>query len=290
MELIDFEIAKKLLSPTLGALGGWVLRQLAQLLYSRHFIVRAAFAWRRSLWIRIGTYLLAASALAFVATLVGRKFGYPIDALAFTLAMALTLMILDRWRLAKVGIADADVTITGGIDYHGALKLCHSELWFLGTGASKLTKDPEFEDAIKRCTGSRHAVRFLLTAPDNDVLTSAEKQAQATSTSYVNAVRESLQRLRRLRVERDMSIEVRFYSQTKATAVQQFRMMFINGQTLLLSYNLYGQGDGSNTPQIIVQKSLIADEKTGFYYPLRQYYERLWENSTQWDFKKYVDQ
>jgi hypothetical protein len=210
-----------------------------------------------------------------------------VDALSAAVLVALTLTVADLLQFSKCGIELAEFSVKSGTDYTSALRLCESELLFLGTGAAKLTSNPEFEKAMKRCTGLHGSIKFLLSKPDNKVLTDAEKQAQQPNSSYALRVKESLVRLRHLKEKRAFEFEVRFYPSGTRRDLEHFRMMFINGSILLLSYNIYGGGDGSEAPQLIVAKSNLA-HKTSFFYPYKNYYDRLWEVSEQWDFKEFT--
>lgn len=194
----------------------------------------------------------------------------------------LSPFFLTTFRFLAVGINDADAQIKKGLNYKKALSLCHSQLSFLGTGASKLIKEEEFESTLSRCVSDR-PIRFLLLKPDDATLVEAAKRAEKRPDEFENIVKGSLVKLARFK-HRFKNIEVRFYS-TKPV----FRLMFIDDSICLLSYNIFGKGDGAQLPQVIISNaaSVKKKEKT-LYYPLSQYYEDIWNKSEEWNFTKYI--
>ena len=168
------------------------------------------------------------------------------------------------------------------MNYCKSLTLCHSHLSFLGTGASKLTNESVFEETLKRCIQD-HPIRLLLLSPDDDTLKKASRRANKDENEFKNIVKGSLRKIAGLR-KKYSNIEVRFY-QTKPV----FRLMFIDNSICLLSYNVFGKGDGSQLPQIIVANASDPRRvESTLYYPLQQYFEDLWASSEEWDFVKYT--
>jgi hypothetical protein len=187
------------------------------------------------------------------------------------------------WCLEKVGVVDADISVDRGLDYVKALNLCKSTLEFLGTGASKLSKLSEFEGALVRCRNDRPA-RFLLSKPDADVLERAAKRAGVDIEHYSHTVTESLRRIAKLVHGRGLNIEVRFYSRPPV-----FRLMFIDRALCLVSYNYYGEGDGSQLPQLCLRRVKGGREVGSFYWAVEKYFDELWEDSDIWDPEEYLE-
>ena len=195
----------------------------------------------------------------------------------------LSLVCVLLWReLNKfwhIGLLRADLRTSEGVNYTYALKLCKNELLFLGIGASKLTADSEFEQAINRC--HRHGestLRFLLVRPTSSMLVAAEKRAGKREGDFSKKVNQSLRKLADLRRERGLNVEIRFYD-----GDPMFRLMFIDDTFCLFSYYIYGEGDGSQLPQLVIERSLERRDVESFYYPLRQYFQQLWDKSEEWD-------
>lgn len=188
-------------------------------------------------------------------------------------------------QFSIAGLLRLDQTVREGLDYDTALTLCTNQLEFLGIGASKLTSSKEFEGAITRCNRLGTPIRFLLTKPDNPILINAAKQKNVNPEEYKKKVQQSLERLSFFKTDRGMNIEVRFYPSATGRDLQFFRMMFINDRLCLLSYNVIGEGDGSQLPQLHLKNFTDKRDVGTFYYPFRMYFEKLWADSALWDFQ-----
>ena len=67
--------------------------------------------------------------------------------------------------------------------------------------------------------------------------------------------------------------------------------MFIDDHMCLASYNVFGEGDGSQLPQLLVGKPAREQRETSsFYYAFWHYYETLWRQAveSEWDFEEYL--
>jgi hypothetical protein len=185
-------------------------------------------------------------------------------------------------RFFSVGLFGADKNIKDGLDYMHSLRLCHNRLSFLGIGASKLTASDEFENALARCSAD-HPARFLLSEPTSDNLTQAAKRANRPVEEYKHIVVQSLKRIAQLKCERDFNIEVRFYTDNPI-----FRLMFIDDSLCLMSYNIFGKGDGSDFPQLHLINIVGRQKEKSFYYPLQKYFEQQWNKGYEWNFQSYL--
>jgi hypothetical protein len=193
-------------------------------------------------------------------------------------------MLYELVQFWRVGLQVADVTVKRGLSYRRSLEICHNEMWLLGTGGHKLTSEDAFVPAVRRCSRfGATRVRFLLARPDSEFLLSAARRARKPATEYQQNVRTSLARLAELR---ELGIQVRFY---QGAAIPLFRLMFIDDRLCLLSYNHFGEGDGSQRPQLRVAKQSVRKRDVdSFYYPFRNYFESLWETAEEWDFRQYL--
>ncbi|OGR00424.1 MAG: hypothetical protein A2511_10465 [Deltaproteobacteria bacterium RIFOXYD12_FULL_50_9] len=200
----------------------------------------------------------------------------------FTSLIVFVFLWRDLNQFRAVGIYGADEKIKSGIDYKASLKLCQNSLSFLGIGASKLTEIIEFEQALERCSDD-NPVRFLLFEPTNEKLTEAAMRANRPVEEYRNIVLKSLQTIAQLKRNRNFNIEVRFY---QATPI--FRLMLIDDSLCLLSYNIFGKGDGSDFPQLHLIKSIGAQKEKSFYHPLNLYFEQQWNEGIAWNFQDYL--
>jgi hypothetical protein len=87
-----------------------------------------------------------------------------------------------------------------------------------------------------------------------------------------------------------MNIEVRFYPSATNRDLPIFRLMFINNLICLVSYNVLGEGDGSQLPQIHLYRPDQDRDIKSFYYPFRLLFDRLWEESAIWNFRDYLSE
>lgn len=188
-----------------------------------------------------------------------------------------------RSQLRSFGIYGADRQIKKGIDYRKSLSLCQNELKFLGIGAGKLTEEEgAFENVIRKCRQDQ-PIKLLLCKPTHEILVKAALRFGKPEDEYREIVTNSLRKISKLR-QKYPNIQVRFYND-----FQIFRLMFIDDSICLLSYNVTGEGDGSQLPQLhIVKPSQTQRVINSLYYPLGVYFEDLWETSDVWDFREYL--
>jgi hypothetical protein len=198
---------------------------------------------------------------------------------SFFIILYLTL----RWKqFRNVGIYGVDLEIKKGIDYQKSLLLVNNKIKFLGIGASKLTDQRDaFKKALKNCV-KENSIKFLLCKPDHNLLLKAAKRFEKPLNTYKNNVINSLRYISDLKGTYE-NIEVRFYND-----FQIFRMMFIDDSICLFSYNVMGEGDGSQLPQIHIVKHPKRDVNS-LYYPLERYFDDLWKVSEEWDFKEFLN-
>jgi hypothetical protein len=230
--------------------------------------------------------LIAFAMLVFLLNLIAFSFwdhGIIFFAVTFTAFCWVLWNELQRfWRVGLVGI---DRKLKLDRDYARALRLCNNSLDFLGIGASKLVAhQTEFEEAIARCHRSNRPIKFLLSDPDSIELQDAARSAGTGLTDYQQRVRTSLRTLALLKQNRARNIEVRFYSR-----VPLFRLMFIDDSLCFASHYVLGEGDGSQLPQLNVLRLENARDVHTLYYPLRKYFDDLWDTSDPWDFTSKLD-
>lgn len=249
------------------------------------FLAFNRFVWR---------LLLSILCSAFAAFLADRSaagiLGHTLNA-PFVGALTLSLLLIySQWKFAKMGLHAAQLSVESGTNYRAALNLCRDSFSFLGTGAFKLTSEKNFEEALLRCKDDhQRPVRFLLSNPENPLIAEAERKAGVVPGTYRQNVIQSLRSLKRLRDERNARFEVRFYQAEKERDFENFRIMLIDDDIMLLSYNVYGRNSaGRNTAQIVLFKSNMTSSSDNFYFAFQGYFERLWASSNSWDFETYV--
>jgi hypothetical protein len=185
----------------------------------------------------------------------------------------------------KIGLIGADEQIAAGVDFKRSLDLCSNSVDFLGVGASKLTKESvPFDRAMQRCHRIHTPIRFLLSAPTNPQLRKIAQQAGVDPEEYQRTVRESLRIIAHQKVDRARNIEVRFYDK-----LPLFRLMFIDGWLCLASHYVFGEGEGSQLPQLHIRRKRSERDVRSLYEPFRRYFEELWDEATVWDFASHLE-
>ena len=257
-------------------------------------------AWAALIWLflRLETALarrhpaarrlvLSATAVLFVVINIWYRRRYPAYADYFlvasfgVVAVGWWLDLRRYWRLGILGIGAP----SGAERYANALRLCTNSLDFLGIGAGKLTdKSAEFEEAMNRCHRLDRPIRFLLCAPDNTELISFAKQAGRPPSEYQERVRASLRTIRQFKVDRARNVEVRFYKQLPV-----FRLMFINDELCLASHYVFGEGDGSQLPDIFIARRTGKRDVESIYYGFQRYFDQAWKAATRWDFESHLE-
>lgn len=228
--------------------------------------------------------VLVPATVATAAVVVWWKLDWPNLPLfvIFSLAVVLAFAAAELAAFWRAGLEGADPAIRKGLNYKKALSLCHNELCLLGIGAAKLTAQPNFRAALKRCAEIEGGnIRFLLTRPENAFLQEAARQAGERVDEYQQRVEDSLRTLARIHLDEGVKMEVRFY--TDPAFIPLFRLMFIDDRLCLVSYNAFGHGDGSGLPQIRVSRRTDAQKHVSFYYPYRLYFETLWKRAEPWE-------
>ncbi len=203
--------------------------------------------------------------------------------------LSLSILIVILWRQLygfwNVGIRGVDREIAKGISHEDSLKLVHNKLKFLGIGASKLSRLDEFEAALVRCK-KEDTIKLLLCNPTDKRLTLAAKRFNKPEDEYRNITIESLRRIAGLKKKRALNLEVHFYSEECDPV---FRLMFIDDNICLFSYNIWGEGDGSQCPQLHVVNPPSPNRTVqSYYYPLEVYFDSLWSQACPWNFADYL--
>jgi hypothetical protein len=293
MELINFDGLT--LGSVVASVGAtiviWLITQLARWTTKIRLLSRIYFLFANKFLWRMFASIVCSLLVAIVAGHVPLEiFGQPLNA-PFIGALTLSFLLMySQWNFARIGLHAAQTSVTAGTDYRAALDLCRDSFSFLGTGAFKLTSEKNFEETLLRCNSDNEKpVRLLLSTPDNPLITDAERKAGVTTGTYKENVIKSLRNLKRLKDEKNARFEVRFYKAETERDFENFRIMLIDDDIMLLSYNVYGRNSaGRKTPQTVLFKSSMTSSSDNFYFAFQGYFERLWASSASWDFQTYV--
>lgn len=231
-------------------------------------------------------------AIICIGALVGNVVLYEFAGVWFPLFSTLILAIaffalwshlMEFWG---VGLIGADRHIGTGMNYARSLETCHNSLAFMGVGARKLTEcTQEFERALQRCNRPTRPIRFLLCYPNSKILVKAAQSADKSPEAYIQVVKTSLKVIAGLRTRRQWNIEVRFYD-----SLPLFRLMFIDDWLCLASHYVFGEGDGSEWPQLHIRRSQAERDVNSLYHPFQQHFDELWEKSQVWNFTDFLQE
>lgn len=228
---------------------------------------------------RIDVFWKTSYALVLISVALALLFRASWVPILICLISSLVAVRLVLRGIIDVGIVDAHASTEQGISFSSSLKMARTSFAFLGIGADKLTRDPEFEDAIGRCAGAGRSARFLLSPVDNPLLEDLAKQHGLSPNEYSNKVSDSLRKLADLRRRRNLNIEVRQYRSDSHRDLQQFRLLFLNDETCLLGWTVWGAHAGRKNPQIVLRWGSSIRKEKQLYAAFKAHYEATWENS-----------
>lgn len=197
----------------------------------------------------------------------------------YVLALAFIVLRREVYKFRQVGIVGVDVNISKGIDYQKALKLTKRNLKVLGTGADKLTSlEKEFNEAISAASRQQRA-KLLLCHPESKALLEMAVSDGKQPNEYVDNVRTSLSRLKRIHLGTE-KLEIRFYKAETPEEMPTFRLMFFNEHYCLCSFNSFGNKDkGTSAPQLHLRCPTDNNGKFLYYRAFENYFEDLWKQS-----------
>ncbi len=228
-------------------------------------------------WLLLGIRWRIAIAATIYVGLVYALLGankVPVILIAFLIAY---VAVGRHWP--RLGLLASSRYADEGIGFESSLRLVDRSIDFLGIGARKLTQTKEFEAALLRCHSARSA-RFLLSPPDNPLLERMARRNGVSNAAYRDNVRESVRAIARIKRQKGVNIEVRFYKAEMDTDYQQFRMMFIDDKICLLSWTVWGAHIGTRDPQIVLKNNA---EKENAFRAFHDYFERVWFSSARVD-------
>lgn len=225
----------------------------------------------------VTVFLVLIGALGLLAwSSAASAWGWPLVLAAAGWGVALALW--EVYRFWRIGLLGADYRIRDGIAYDASLRLVNTQMSFLGTGAHKLTSSPEFDRALRRCRPDE-PIRLLLRSPDDPTLSDAARRAGKPNSEYRDNVVASLRLIARLQSSIG-NIQVRFYEGDLV-----FRILLIDRRLALVSFNVYGQGNGSELPQVHVADAFDGKVVTSsFFHAFERYFNERWRLAADWDF------
>jgi hypothetical protein len=177
--------------------------------------------------------------------------------------------------------------------YQDFLKAASSSFSFFGVGAEKLTRDFDvFQHMVSRCGTSAKPVRLLLVSPDAGWLQVGAARRGLNRTTFQAKQVDSLQKIRRIKLDFSGEIKVRFYSERPS-----LRLMFANGAVCWLGhYTETAATPGTNEFEqksnscVVLQRPSDRAPDQQLYGALEGLFDEMWETvkGTEWDFKTYL--
>jgi hypothetical protein len=201
---------------------------------------------------------------------------------AIPTALIFAFLWHDVSRYWRVGVRSADASMGEALRPDKILSAVKNSLDFLGTGASKLTSESEFREAVMRVTRNGSTVRMLLSQPDSTNLRAAAQRSRKPIDAYERVVKESLRIIADLHTQEAAQIEVRFY-----TGIRRFRLMFVDDLVCLFSYNVYASESPLSFPALRLVRS-AEEEVRSFYWAMEQYFVDEWNQARPWNFQEFL--
>ena len=98
---------------------------------------------------------------------------------------------------------------------------------------------------------------------------------------YKSRVDESIQKLRLLRDQRGLNIQIRLYKNDLDADYQRFRLLFVDEAFCLLSWTVWGTHEGKENPQVILKRHKSSSQNdVSMYKVFKDYYDAIWEQAT----------
>lgn len=205
----------------------------------------------------LAVFFVTKSAISTLATIA-------VTELLLVLFMARALLVHPRIP----GITQYSRSSPVGGDLLAIGDMVTTEFVFWGISAKTVIHSDDFRRIIiERARGST-TFRFLILHPTSPHLAVKALEEGDTATGWRREIEANIDRLREMRDEHHLNIEVRTYD-----AWPIFRLMFINSSTLYFGW--YPRGSqGVHSPLIVVRNDRIS-----IYHPIRLLFEQVWDNS-----------
>lgn len=179
--------------------------------------------------------------------------------------LSVSYLIRERWSIWRSTGLRSYTKALSTSKYHPAILMprIYSGVDFLGHGASKWTDSIKLFDQMLmriRRQGRDRRARFLLLDP---------RKADSRQEEC-NKRLKSLLRMHALSETHPGVLEIRTYNQNP-----QFRLVFINSESLVIGHYKAYTADSSDSPQIEFDSTV----DWSFHTPFREYFDELWANS-----------
>jgi hypothetical protein len=139
---------------------------------------------------------------------------------------------------------------------------------FVGISARTMLIEELFIEKLIKSAKGKNKFRFLLLNPNCENVEIKSNEEGDTKSSWENEINASIERLKSLKKEHKLNIEIRLYN-----SYPIFRQVILNNSIMYFSWYPTGQR-GSSSPVMC-----FDDSKKSIYQPLKANYEELWKSS-----------
>jgi hypothetical protein len=167
-----------------------------------------------------------------------------------------------------VGITDFAPTFAEGPSIATIVQSVTTEFAFWGISSKSLLNSDEFREIVIRKAKGDCVFKFLILDPNSPNVEKKAIEEGDTATGWKNEIEANIMRLKQLRDEHHLNIQVRLYYQFPV-----LRVIFVNSN--LMYFGWYPLGlQGIRSPLLIVR-----NEQDTLYQPIRLSFNNLWDRS-----------
>jgi len=167
-----------------------------------------------------------------VTFLLTQQVVYALIAVVIIEAMAIGLLYWQLKRKPKiVGIIDSARTFAAGPSIIEIVQSVSTEFIFWGISAKSMLSNDEFREIMLKKSKGNCVFKFLLLNPQSQFVAKKALEEGDTATGWKNEIEANLFRLKQLRDEHHLNIEVRIYDQFPI-----FRVIFSNSNLMYFGW------------------------------------------------------
>lgn len=188
-----------------------------------------------------------------------------VAAIVVEMAVIIAMYVRLKSKPKLVGITDSAPTFAEGPDIVTIAQTVSTEFAFWGISAKSMLSDDRFRDVMVRKAKGNCEFRFMLLNPNSPYVAKKALEEGDTAAGWKNEIEANIMRLKQLRDEHHLNIEVRVYDQFPV-----FRVIFTNSNKMYFGWYPVGL-QGIRSPLLIVENSQGA-----LYQPVRLSFNDLW--------------
>jgi uncharacterized protein DUF5919 len=168
------------------------------------------------------------------------------------------------------GVKKFSEKFENGYDVTEILEDVSSSFDFIGISARTMLINEIFIEKLLKKAKGKNKFRFLLLNPDCNNVDIKSSEEGDIKSSWENEINASIERLKSLKKEHKLNIEIRLYE-----SYPIFRQIILNNTLMYFSWYPTGQR-GTSSPVMC-----FDDSKKSIYQPLKANFEEIWKTSIQ---------